>query len=300
MSLKEHLSRQAYYLTYESNPTPTIVFHVRRDTLGHIKRVVPDDNRYVEMALKRFNNAAHEPSYDKDWGLSRKTINRGIEDDFAVLAFPLQPFVYYGNNPCPKCKGSGRDIAIKDNKCYECSGIGKEQIHSDEQHKIVESMSLLLKYLEFPLLDNRDTGRFEQDIHFILVTHITRRSPIGGEISRWLFDQFAPFEKRAGSHYPDIIEVMGRVYAHLLVKDESGRRSFQDYCRAEMQRSGGFHLEVPMNATYLHVSDYGHNIYLPDGYKSMSDHNVDSSCDQISLFAGCVSLYHKILTTMLS
>jgi hypothetical protein len=299
-NLKEHLSSQAYYLTYESEPVPTIVFHIRGDMLEDLKRI-PLDNWHVKKGLERLGDATtHQSSFEKDWGFSRKTVNRGWDGEFLVLAFPLQPFFSYSEYPCERCEGTGQELFDKGRKCSDCRGTGKDTVGSNEQGKITESMSLLLKYIEISLLDNRDTGRFDaQDIHVVIVTHIANRKPIGGEINEWLFDQFETFRDKVGDRCPEAKKVMSDVYAHLMVHEEEGRKRHNDYCRAEMHRYG-FHLEVPMNATYLHVDDHGPNIFLPKGRTTMSDHNVDSSPDQMSLLAGCVVFYHKILASALS
>ncbi len=295
-SLEEHLARQAYYLTYENEPTPTIVFHIREDALKLTQSKKMEDG-IIAKVRQRFGDRPFEKSLDKNWGFEGTSVNRGTKDGLLRIAFAIPPYWIYGDQPCDKCEGTGKDDFFEERACSRCYGTKRARVDPEVSiNYSVESMSLLLWYLYYVLFDEKKLLE-SQDLIIDLLTHIKGSSPIGGEMSDWFFRACISLkEKHADkkgwreTDFPKTLAAMKAVHKHIMPTGS------EPWCRAEIGNIG-FYLEVPSNACYVAADHHGMSHLLEQGF---SCHNVDSTCQQLSLFVGLIVLYHEVLEETLS
>lgn len=299
-SLKEHLARQAYYLTYESEPTPTIIFHIRTDALETPEAVTMTKGVIAKVG-RSHPNTYFETFLEKGWGFKDSSISRGTENGFLSIAFPIPPYWTYSENFCTKCEGKGYDDFWddKNHRCHDCSGSGKEKIDTGNQTaKCAESMSLLLWYL-FTIFIDRKELITSQDLVVDIITHIRGSAPLGGEISQWFQDACTTLKQKYDmipgyrtTDFPRAHAILKSVYTHIVPS------RLEPWCRAEIGHHG-FYLEVPSNACYVAADGHGMQLILEDGTR-FSCHNVDGTCQQLALFCGLIEFYHEVLEETLS
>ncbi len=291
MSLKEHLLRQAYYLTYERKPVPTIVVHIREDLLEATKRVGVKEGLIIKAKHRR-GDLPFENSFEKNWGFEGTSINRGFKDGFLRIAFAIPPYWIYSNDPCPNCGGTGQDDVIEGRKCFECYGTKKARLDPPVSiGRTIESLSLLLWYLYCVFLDEKKFAE-SQDLLIDVVTHIKGSAPIGGEMSTWFSEACMTLKKKYDAipgyrqtDFPKALKAMKATYSHIMPTRSDPS------CRVEIGNVG-FFLDVPSNACNLAADHYAMGNILDEGF---SCHNVDGACQQTSLLVGLIVFYHEVL-----
>lgn len=304
-SLKEHLAKQAYYFSYENEPEPTFLFHIRPEVIENLQNKFPlNEYARVGMLGEKAKGAEFEPSFEKGWGFhGSQSVYKGLVDHHTVLAFSFGRHFSFSNDPCGKCEGTGKDLFFKDRDCWDCKGTRKAKKRSAANAKTFRSIVLLIKYLWRFETEGTD---FEKDIDM--------NDTIGGEVSQEFFELMLQFFERektganfeTGGIIPDYVSIPKALkamshYYHYVDRKEEDKKSIEwnrsDF-EAYVNKHGCFFVKCPgINGCYLALEkhDKDHR-----GRRETTNHNVDNMDQEMSLIIGLAVLYQEVLLSTLS
>lgn len=293
-SLKQHLSRQAYYLTYENEPVPTIVVHIHPMIVEAINTKVPKENPIELQTQNKVSGFPLERSFDQNWGFGNSSQNRGMIGSHLELAFPLHPKFSFSEEPCKECGGTGKNLG-GEHKCWECRGEKKTKIDKPEIRLAYHSVNLLLRYMWYM---KGDTGLYT-DLELTRMYYGHASGNYCGNLQLF-FDKNkggANYTKPGiGSPYidcPTVREAMMSVYKLINVNGTADAIDFEAYVTKEH----GFFVRCPgQNGCYVGLDKLRGN----DSDVEFSNHNIDTIDQQFALLTGLVMIQEVVLKDTLS
>lgn len=297
---------KAYFLSYDQN-SHSINIHIHQNLIPSFQTVNPE-NLYLRYRTQLMRNASLESDIQKNFGFRNCSVAKGIIDDYVVLSFPIPPTAFT-DNPCEECEGTGTSKHDETRTCYFCKGTKKQKQYRDlEWYAICVTLSLLFAYLLAFLSDEETLHSFDQ--HIMLFTSVENspgRMGIGGSVSRMFLEYgYAYF-----THYKEDEERFWKALSQGRVECLEALSAMTDLWgymngtpigqqktdfRASIQENGYFYVEVPgQNGCTAAVSDHGPSGFFWDGGKSIHEHNVDSSQQQLVLLVGVLMIHNEII-----
>lgn len=292
MSLKtEHLAKQAYYLTYESKPVPTIVFHIHP---AIIQKGYPVGGHAEKKLQEKIPNFPIETSLNKNWGFGGLSQNRGVTDGHTAIAFPMYPPYHYTDSPCESCGGTGKEEFV-DYRCRECYGEKKQKVLDPEKKVMYYSIELMIRLLSFMQMDME----LQQDLQLMCaIDGYTDESYARNLVGFYAKNKTGPNFVKPGIgssyiHCPEAHAAMMEIYGFLYQERTLHGYDFEAYVTEDR----GFFVRCPgVNGCYVGVERF-HRI---EGRHEFTNHNIDNITQELTLLTGLAAIHQTVLQDVLS
>ncbi|MFA6588282.1 MAG: hypothetical protein WCT08_04380 [Patescibacteria group bacterium] len=251
--------------------------------------IISQENLMVKSFLScKWGFKKFEPDYAGNFGFDNSLQYKGCENGFVVLECQIPRIWELTDLCCEHCKGTGKeDYFGEERKCLYCRGHGKAfKMDWQKAYAISATLSTLFSMLQFPDAETHHAIP-QLMVHCFNVSRGLHGGSLGGNFSIEFTEWLLSFGHGGDIPIPEVEEAMQQVYARLFGHlDKYEKYDFRSWIR-----DGGLVTSCPGNACGLHPESWG-SITPKHGY-NYACHNVDTSAQQLTLFAGLCYLHDR-------
>lgn len=305
--LHQKLSNALYFLTYDET-SKKLSLWINRSCLPHLTEVVIH-NRVLPLYKEKYFSS--HTSYDEGFvdvhGFNRCGIVQAGTESHLEVSFELSPQVIIGDEPCPRCNGTGKNKLLSGNKCFDCRGTKKKhEYDSTILLAICNTLSLLLLLLD-AITDHKTFTETHSSQPYMLRTATHREMngfSIGGSVGPALLSASRLyFEKKkvedetivsGNTSYAVCKEARLTMIETLkfLTADTDSNAYRHSLIECAVKPNGFFFIQTEgTNGCHFYASSTGIDLHWKrEQGAPIADHNIDAPIQQIVLIIGLVRL----------
>jgi hypothetical protein len=233
-----------YELSWQPKP-PALLLRVHQDFVTAAGNI-PDEAPIVRDFSKKFKFRSFSGDFSQNFGFERVFKRKGVKNNFDVFEIAIPKLKSYSSEPCKWCKGTKYD-ELREDKCYHCSGTGKEKIINQNQaYAISATLTVFTLFARYP--ESETTAGMGQ--HIVIQTSTIRKTH-GGSLSGELSKQFMHWIRSHGpGELPEVLEAMKVAHKKMWLKADW----FMGFVAQIMNETGLLILKCPGNACYIGAS----------------------------------------------
>lgn len=272
--------------------TPFLLIGFNRFALGNFI-ANPPPMRYINILREELVKCEADAVFSSDpgkvWGFGEviKPYQQAVTpgDSLTWYHVPIPQVEKETGKKCKACKGKVRDVETGMD-CLFCDRSGKETIMDWKGvHHVCATLSFLSLLFSHPQktwVENIHTRRYQ-----LLSLEVFFRegcAPLRAVLS----EDFGNFlRSRSQTILPHVKEALKTAYLQMV---PSYARFDDFHFKAHIYDGGQLILDVPGSACGLYVDGFDESLRSCTGPMKLSDHNVDSGIQQLSLVCGLASL----------
>jgi len=265
---------------------PAVILRIHKDFIKNIESI-PKKNRWADGLREEFKFTSFTDSLNGNFGFDNAFIRKGETEEFVEFVVGIPKIRQKTGNPCPNCKGSGKDHFLE-RECSWCRGTKME--HKDDWRPVYAISASFTVFSQLSFFSEKETS--SSLIQLMTIQSLTRRGMHGGSISGHfsvpLCNWMDSLRERGESRIIEMVEAMQIVYKRMWGGFPFSRK--YDF-RASVDYEGGWlNTSCPGNACGLNPKHMGPK--KGSGYE-FSSHNVDTPAQQLEIIASLAALHDK-------
>ncbi len=269
-----------------------IILRVHQDFIENTAPVKQDAP--IVIGLKEgFGFKKFTGSLNENFGFDDALEIQAPKDKFIEFLIRIPEIKKLTRRKCRSCDGTGKDEFRAGEKCFNCSGKGREFDYDFMQAETISASLVVFFVLAMLSEKEKETSSFIPQLLTIqtIILRDMHGGSLWGEYSLHLCKWLTSLWQGGHTPIPEMSRAMQTVYTKMFgpsdyIKDYDFRASV-DY------EWGWLNVNCPGDACGLnpnHNTDY--DMKRGEGYK-FSCHNVDNAGQQLTLIAGLAALHDR-------